>query len=77
MYDYSYINQRCKMLGFIWKDIAFKIGVTPTTLSNKLNNKNEFKQTEMLEICKILHINDLSRAFFTKKEENNNDMVSI
>lgn len=38
--------------------IAEKIGVTPTTLSALINNKAEFKVSQIRTICQVLNIKD-------------------
>lgn len=36
--------------------LAHKVGITPMTMSEKLNNKSSFKQNEIVEICSVLKI---------------------
>ena len=38
--------------------IAEKLGVTPSTFSALLNNKSEFKASQISIICKLLNIQD-------------------
>ena len=47
--------------------LAMKIGNTPTTLSLKLNNKANFKQSEIIKICDYLGIQceNIGTYFFT------------
>lgn len=47
--------------------LALKIGNTPTTLSFKLNNKANFKQSEIVKICDYLGIagENIGTYFFT------------
>ena len=37
-------------------ELANKMGVSPVTLSNKINNKIEFKASEIREISKLLRL---------------------
>ena len=38
--------------------IAAKIGVSPSTFSALLNNRSEFKASQIRDICKVLNIQD-------------------
>lgn len=38
--------------------IAAKIGVSPSTFSALLNNKSEFKASQIRDICTVLNITD-------------------
>ncbi len=40
-------------------DLANKMGVSPVTLSNKINNKIEFKASEIRKIADILGLDNL------------------
>lgn len=67
MWDYSRLKGRTKEVGLRQEDIGGDIGLTPTTYSLKLNNKAEFKQSEIEDICKLLEIPfvDIPSYFFT------------
>ena len=39
--------------------IARKLGISPYSLSLKLNNQNEFKSSEISTMCDLLGISDL------------------
>ena len=48
--------------------IAEKLGLTSYGFANKLNNKTEFKATEIQCLCELLHITSLrekEEIFFT------------
>lgn len=47
--------------------VAQKIGITPTTLNYKINNKIEFRAGEIQKLSMILNLNaeELSGIFFT------------
>lgn len=50
--------------------IAQELGLSPYGLSNKINNRNEFKTSEIEKLCDILHISDLrtrDKIFFNRK----------
>lgn len=44
--------------------VADKLGISATSFSYKLNNKVEFKASEINELCKILNITDKDAYFF-------------
>lgn len=48
--------------------IAEKLGITYQGLMNKIDNKTEFKQTEIVELTKLLNIDTESREliFFSQ-----------
>lgn len=66
--DYSLLWGRMRSKHYSLRKLATAIGVTPTTLSFKMNDKKSFKQNEILNICKELDINesDIPKYFFTK-----------
>ena len=49
--------------------IAGRIGISTYTLSLKVNNRNEFKASEIEALCNILDIDDKDRSaiFFASK----------
>ena len=50
--------------------IAQELGLSPYGLSNKINNRNEFKTSEIEKLCDILNISDLKtrdKIFFDRK----------
>ena len=55
-YDYSKLLGRLKEKHITQDVLAEKVGMKPTTLSLKLNNKAKFKQSEISSICKLLDI---------------------
>ena len=72
-YDYS------KLLGKIKEELgcnynlAVKLKLSERTLSLKLNNKVDFRQNEINQICEILHINEknIGDYFFAVETQNN------
>lgn len=44
--------------------LSVKMGITPTTLSKKIANKTQFFLDEVIEICRILHIENPLPIFF-------------
>lgn len=56
VYDYSKLKGRTKEAGFRQEDIGMAIGLSSATYSLKLNNKGEFKQSEIEAICEVLSI---------------------
>lgn len=58
--------------GFKLKYIADSLGLSPYGLQLKLNNKNEFKTSEITAICELLHIESLEekeQIFFAKESD--------
>lgn len=69
MWDYAKLKGRIRESGITQEDLGRKIGLTPTTFSLKLNNKAEFKHSEIEEICVALDIPlvDIPAYFFARK----------
>lgn len=64
-YDYSKLKGRTKELGYRQEDVGAAAGLTPTTYSLRLNNKGEFRQSEIDAICNFLSIDpELIPAYF-------------
>lgn len=54
--------------GLKQEEIAKKIGISYQSLSDKINNKSQFKVDEVSILCKILDIKDeKDDIFFAKK----------
>lgn len=66
-FNYSKLLGRFREYGYTQKDVAIHIGVRPSTLSLKLNNKALFTSSEIDSICKLLDIakEDIGIYFFT------------
>ena len=70
MYDYSKLNGRIKEKGYTQETLAqklsekTKLGVCSLNLT--LNNKRDFKQEEIFQLCEILDIpvSHIPRYFF-------------
>lgn len=53
--------------GFTQEEIAKKIGISYQSLSDKINNKVQFKVDEVSSLCEILEItHDKDNIFFFK-----------
>lgn len=67
--DYSKLSGRIKEKGFTQESLAKHIGITPGSMSDKLNNKSFFKQMEIIAICLALDIQfeEIGEYFFTRK----------
>lgn len=57
-YDYSKLLGRIKEKLGCNSNLALKLKISERTISLKLNNKIDFKQTEITDICNILGITD-------------------
>lgn len=66
-YDYSLLLGKIKERGETQASVAAVLGISPATLSAKLNNKTEFVQSEIIACCKFLDIQDITKYFFAVK----------
>lgn len=65
-YDYSKLAGRMKEYKYTQETLSKALGISETTLNLSLNNKRDFKQNEILNICELLHIpkSRLTEYFF-------------
>lgn len=56
VYNYNKLLGRVKEQGYTMEALAKAIGMNVATLSKKVNNKSEFHQKEMKNICELLGI---------------------
>ncbi|MGN0539821.1 MAG: helix-turn-helix domain-containing protein [Candidatus Fimenecus sp.] len=56
---------------FTQEKIADKIDISQQTFNTKLNNKAEFKASEIKALCKLLHISDKDEYFFCDCDSQN------
>ena len=68
MTNTSMLEQYIKKSGYKKSFIAEQLGITAYGLTLKINNKNEFKASEMTILCKLLKISakDKEAIFFAK-----------
>lgn len=67
MTNSSALRALIKSSGLKYQHIAKKIGVSAYTLTKKIDNITEFKASEIVIICEMLHIEEPSekeRLFF-------------
>lgn len=57
--------------GYTQSDIADKLGISPQSLSYKINNKVEFKASEIETLCVLLDITNKDEYFFCTKNSQN------
>ncbi len=50
--------------GYTQTQLAQQMGISYQTLNSKINNKIEFKASEIDTICKLLKIVDMDEIFF-------------
>lgn len=69
VFDYSKLLGKIKEKGLTQETLAKNIGITPGSMSEKLNNKANFKQKEIFSICRVLDIsiNEIGEYFFAPK----------
>ena len=65
-FDYSKLLGLMRERGMTQQNLADKLHISISTLNKKLHNLNEFTQTEIVGICKILNIRlqDVTEYFF-------------
>lgn len=72
-FDFSKLLGRIKECGFTQETLAREIGMTKSTMSQKLNNKAYFTLLEMAKIQNVLGIavDDMGIYFFARKVQKN------
>lgn len=77
MYDYSKLLGKIRECGKTLEQLSIDIGINMSTLSGKLHNKSEFRQNEMLSICRSLGIDitEIEKYFFCKNTLENERKV--
>lgn len=63
------LQEYIRKSGIKMSSIADRLDISRYTLSNKINNKNEFKAGEILGLCDILSIDehDMKSVFFAHR----------
>lgn len=72
MYNYSKVKGKIKEIFGTQKAFSQAMGLSVPTISDKLNNKTEWSQSEIKKAAKLIHIekNDIPIYFF-------NDLVQL
>lgn len=72
-YDYSKLLGRMKEKRFTQDELAYKVGISATSMNLSLNNKRDFKQDEIFAICRCLSIalSKIPEYFFCKQSLEN------
>lgn len=70
-FDYSKLLGRIKECGYTQEKLAQAIGISESTMSQKLNNRANFYHPEMQKMIDLLNIADaeVGSIFFTEKVE--------
>lgn len=66
------LRELIKSKGFKLKHVAEYLGLSPYGFNLKLQNKKEFKTSEVAALCELLEIESLEekeRIFFAKKDD--------
>ena len=68
-FNYAKLLGRIKECGFTQHSLAKEIGINPSTMSEKLNNKYRFSVKEIDEIRRVLDISkdEIGVYFFEEK----------
>ena len=72
-FDYSKLLGKMRECGYTQEKLAQAIGVSKSTLNQKLNNKANFYHPEMQQICELLNISgsEVYSIFFAQEVEKN------
>ena len=71
--DYSKLLGLMKEKGINQIDMASELGISASTLSLKINNKADFKLSEIKKVCYLLQIEpiEIGKYFFNSKVQKN------
>ena len=72
MTDSEALRKLIESKGLKMKFVADYLGLSPYGLQLKINNKQEFKTSEVSALCELLEINSLmtkEEIFFAKKDD--------
>ena len=64
---YNNLRAELARLNLSNKDLARELRVTHKTILNKMNERSEFTLKEIMQIMKIVNINDIDYLFETDK----------
>lgn len=66
-FDYSKVRGRIAEKGLTQEGLAECIGVTPVTLTSRMHNRSEWRQSEIYKAAAVLGIADeeIKKYFFT------------
>ena len=64
-FDFSKLLGRMREKAVTQEEVAKAIGISATSLNNKLTGKVDFKNVETFAICELLGIDDPTPYFFT------------
>ena len=71
MTNTNLLKAKLREHGYLQDDVAEYLSISVTAFNNKLNNKNEFKDTEIQKMITLLDIanNDIVPIFFADNVE--------
>lgn len=61
------LKAKIREYGYTQRDVAKLIGISSQSLSYKINNKIDFRASEMEMLCNLLDITDKDSYFFILK----------
>lgn len=79
MTDTKILNARIEELGIKKKKLAAELGITQSSLWQKMNNVREFKASEINALCSLLSISSLQdkeKIFFARNSEINSRLAN-
>jgi len=65
--DFNKLKGKIKEKGMTQVELAKRVGISPSVMNQKLNNKSDFTLMESFVIAKILGIDDMNAYFFDEK----------
>lgn len=66
MYDYRKLRGKITEKNFTLNEFAEKIGISNTSLNERLFNRRQFKQPEMYKAKEILSLASIDEYFFSE-----------
>ena len=64
--NFNLLKGKIKENAYTQKDISEQIGISLQSFNSKINGKRKFTLDEVINICKILKIEDPNQIFFNK-----------
>lgn len=67
MTNTNLIKSKIREYGYTQQEVAKKIGISYQSLSDKINNKKDFKASEIEKLCNLFSIENKDCYFFANK----------
>ena len=78
-FNYAKLEGKIKEICGTQSAFASKMGLSERSVSLKLNNQREWKQTEILKICELLdiNVNEVHNYFFNSKVQSYEPVLAV